>query len=148
MSDDLEKRLRDDELWEKYLSRQDAQKCRIEAADALARLRSENDRLRQERYDALSVTSKDGLLASEWVARTGKAEREAKALRSENEVLTGKLVHANRDAARWRYWRNYWPALCRFEVARFAQIDLTRVHVDSPALMDQVTDEAIRRGKP
>ena len=30
----------------------------------------------QERYDALNVKSRDGLLASEWVARTGKAERE------------------------------------------------------------------------
>lgn len=51
-----------------------------EAEKERDRLVAENDRLRQDRYDALSVTSKDGLLASEWVARTGKAERESKAL--------------------------------------------------------------------
>lgn len=46
----------------------------------LDRLVAENDQLRQDRYDALSVTSKDGLLSSEWIARTGKAERIAKDL--------------------------------------------------------------------
>lgn len=40
------------------------------------RLTKENARLFQDRYDALSVTSRDGLLSSEWVARTGKAERQ------------------------------------------------------------------------
>lgn len=35
-----------------------------------------NTKLYQDRYDALSVTSREGLLASEWIARTGKAERE------------------------------------------------------------------------
>lgn len=34
------------------------------------------ERRRQDRADALNVTTKDGLTASEWVARTGKAERE------------------------------------------------------------------------
>jgi hypothetical protein len=47
-----------------------------DAADELASLRRENDRLRQDRSDALNVRSREGLLASEWVARTGKAERE------------------------------------------------------------------------
>jgi hypothetical protein len=49
------------------------------------------------------------------------------------------------DAERWRYWRNYWPALCRMEVARFAGLDLTRVYVQSPADMDAVTDAAMQR---
>jgi hypothetical protein len=39
-------------------------------------MRRENDRLRQDRSDALNVRSREGLLASEWIARTGKAERE------------------------------------------------------------------------
>lgn len=43
------------------------------------RLEGENDQLRQDRYDA----SRDGLLASEWVARTGKAERERDAFRAD-----------------------------------------------------------------
>lgn len=62
----------------------------------MAELRSQNDRLRQDRYDALSVTSKDGLLASEWVARAGKAERQVAELRAVVERLpkdaTGKPV--------------------------------------------------------
>ncbi len=52
-----------------------------------------------------------------------------------------------RDAERWRYWRNFWPALCRMEVARFARIDLSRKHVQSPADMDDVTDAAIAATK-
>jgi hypothetical protein len=54
------------------------------------------DKLAQDRRDALSVTSKDGLLSSEWIARTGKAERERDdaikdrdALRAEVEKLRG-----------------------------------------------------------
>jgi len=70
-----------------------------------------------------------------------KLEAELDRLRAENDAL-------QKDAERWRYWRNYWPALCRFEVARFARIDLTRVHVDSPALMDQVTDAAMQAAAP
>lgn len=46
------------------------------------------------------------------------------------------------DAERWRYWRNYWPALCRMEVARFARLDLSTTYVQSPADMDKVTDAA------
>lgn len=47
-----------------------------------AELVASNDRLRQDRYDALSVTSRDGLLSSEWVMRTGIAERKAKEAQS------------------------------------------------------------------
>lgn len=49
------------------------------------------------------------------------------------------------DAARWRYWRNYWPALCLMEVARFAGLDLRTTYVQDPAGMDRVTDEAMTR---
>lgn len=45
----------------------------------------------QDRYDALSVTSKEGLLSSEWVARTGKAEREANSLRTRVSELEKEL---------------------------------------------------------
>ena len=47
-----------------------------EACKRLAAQEQELERLRQERRDALSVHTKEGLLASEWVLRTGKAERE------------------------------------------------------------------------
>jgi len=47
-----------------------------DALDEIERLRAEVERLRQERADALNVMSRDGLLSSEWVLRTGKAEHE------------------------------------------------------------------------
>ena len=51
-----------------------------ERADAATRERDEAralaDRRWQDRRDALSVTSTDGLLSSEWVLRAGQAERE------------------------------------------------------------------------
>ena len=49
-----------------------------------------------------------------------------------------------KDADRWRWWRNRWPALCRMEVARFAGLDLTRTYVQSPEDMDAVTDAAMQ----
>lgn len=45
----------------------------------IAELEAHIDRLRQERMDYSSVTTTDGLNASEWIWRTGAAEREAKA---------------------------------------------------------------------
>lgn len=54
--------------------------------DALAaevrRLWAENDRLRRDRYEALTVHTKEGLLASEWVGRTGRAEAKLKAVKT------------------------------------------------------------------
>ena len=54
-----------------------------------------------------------------------------------------ELAALRRDAQRWRYWRNFWPALCRMDVARFAGLDLRTTYVQSPADMDKVTDDAI-----
>ena len=51
-------------------------------------------RLWQDRYDALSVTSRDGLLSSEWVLRTWKAERKCAAAETALAAMT-----ADRDAA-------------------------------------------------
>jgi len=53
--------------------------------ERVAELERENDRLRRDRYEALSVTSRDGLLASEWVARTGRAEAEVQRLTQERD---------------------------------------------------------------
>jgi hypothetical protein len=58
------------------------------------------------------------------------------------EAQAAELATLRADAERWRYWRNFWPALCRMEVARFARLDLSRKHVQSPADMDEVTDAA------
>ncbi len=58
------------------------------------------------------------------------------------EAQAAKIAALRADAERWRYWRNFWPALCRMEVARFARLDLSRKHVQSPADMDEVTDAA------
>lgn len=57
-----------------------------------------------------------------------------------------RQAQLEKDAARWRYWRNFWPALCRMEVARFARLDLSTTYVQSPEDMDKVTDAAMRRG--
>lgn len=42
------------------------------------RLCVQNDQLRRDRYEALTVHTKEGLLASEWLARTGRAEATVK----------------------------------------------------------------------
>ena len=59
------------------------------AQDKIAELQTDNTRLRQERHDALSVTSRDGLLSSEWVLRTGQAERRV----AELEALISRHEH-------------------------------------------------------
>lgn len=51
-------------------------------AAEVRRLREDNDRLRRDRAEALNVHTKEGLLASEWVARTGRAEAEVRRLRA------------------------------------------------------------------
>lgn len=51
------------------------------------------DQAHRDRYDALSVTSKDGLLSSEWILRTGQAERE----RDEAREAAKRMV----DAINW-----------------------------------------------
>lgn len=57
--------------------------------------------------------------------------------------LQAQVARLEADARRWDYWRNYWPALCRMEVARFARLDLRTTYVQGPADMDKVTDAAI-----
>ncbi len=46
--------------------------------EEIARLKAHNDRLARDRYEALTVHTKEGLLASEWVSRTGRAETKLK----------------------------------------------------------------------
>ena len=69
----------------------------LSRAEGLRAAADEIERLRQDRSDALSVTSRDGLLASEWVARTGKAERE---LAEAREWIAG----AHRDGCESFWW--------------------------------------------
>lgn len=45
------------------------------------------ERIFQDRYDLLTVHTKEGMLASEWVMRTATAERERDQLRKEVERL-------------------------------------------------------------
>ena len=54
------------------------------------------------------------------------------------------------DAARWRWWRERFVALCGMHCARAAGLDLSTVYVDSPEKMDIVTDAArlARAGEP
>jgi hypothetical protein len=67
--------------FEKTIDRAEASEAALEAMTA------DNNRLRQDRKDALSVVSTDGMSASEWVARTGKAERELEAVTAERGTL-------------------------------------------------------------
>lgn len=61
----------DDDLcvWHLRVALAEAQREKDEAT-------AEFDRLRQDRKDALAVQTREGWSASEWLARTGKAERE------------------------------------------------------------------------
>lgn len=65
----------------------------------IAALKVESERRRQERYDALSAQTTEGLSAAEWQLRTGKAERENVGLRSQVETLTaaGAVLSAHVD---------------------------------------------------
>ena len=57
-----------------------AQSAKLRQAEVrIAELEAEVDRLRQERLDYSSVTTTEGLNCSEWIWRTGAAERKAKA---------------------------------------------------------------------
>lgn len=49
------------------------------------------DRIFQDRYDLLTVHTKEGMLASEWLMRTATAERERDQLRKEVESLKAQL---------------------------------------------------------
>ena len=80
------------------------------------------EQAQRERYEALSVTSKEGLLASEWVARTGRAEAEVARLRAQWDAgvlagmrstaeqqgqivaLTGEVERLRADLAAWPGW--------------------------------------------
>jgi hypothetical protein len=57
-------------------------------------LREENDRLRQDRLDYSHTTTTEGMNASEWIWRTGRAEREADALRALARQLGEALERA------------------------------------------------------
>jgi hypothetical protein len=70
----------------------DAAPALLDAAEEVKRLEAENDRLRSERSAALNVKTTDGLTSSEWILRTGLAERERDALRSEVERLREALT--------------------------------------------------------
>lgn len=60
----------------------------VEAAEKrVAELEALAERRRQERLDALSVTTREGLSASEWVLRTGKAEQRVAELEREAQYL-------------------------------------------------------------
>ncbi len=78
---------------------QDITKAHYE--ERIAKLEAERDdltalaeRRRIDRHEALSVHTKEGLLASEWVARTGKAEAQVKELKAENATLRDALSDA------------------------------------------------------
>ncbi len=58
-----------------------------------ARVSASYERIFQDRYDLLTVESKEGLLSSEWLMRTARAERECNDLRNEVARLEA-TIHA------------------------------------------------------
>jgi len=69
-----------------------------EQTKEIERLEELAERRRQDRADALNVKSRDGLLSSEWLARTGKAERERDEARAEVERLRARINKALKAA--------------------------------------------------
>ena len=82
-----------------------------------------------------------------WRPPLKEAADEIERLRAQVAQQAAEVQRLRADAERWRYWRNYWPALCRMEVARFARLDLRMAYVQGPAAMDEVTDAAIRAAR-
>jgi len=70
-------------------------------ADAVDRSVAEIKRLRDERHAILGVKTKEGLTASEWVLRTGLAERQLAAKDAEIESLQATLKYV--DNLKGRY---------------------------------------------
>lgn len=65
----------------------EVKRLRAENAELIVK----NEQLYKDRYDALSVHTKEGMLASEWLLRTGKAERRVKELEAENAELRKEI---------------------------------------------------------
>ena len=53
------------------------------------------DRIFQDRYDLLTVHTKEGMLASEWLMRTATAERERDEARAERAFIETEYAAAN-----------------------------------------------------
>jgi len=70
--------------------------------------RAQSERRRQDREDALSVTSTDGLLASEWVLRAGKAKRERDEARAEVTRLRACYEHSTLEMRLAALLDPYW----------------------------------------
>lgn len=68
-----------------------------ELKDQLAKALDYAERARRDRYDALGVKTKEGLLASEWLLRTGKAERERDEALAEVARLRGEVAKLTKE---------------------------------------------------
>lgn len=62
----------------------------------LEEARRDCERMRDERAAVLNVKTTDGLTASEWIARTGVAERDLARARGEVDALREKMAEENR----------------------------------------------------
>ena len=69
---------------------------RMAAIAEQKRLEQENDRLRQDRYDALDARTTEGMSAAEWQMRTGTAERQRK-----EAIARAEKAEKQRDALTW-----------------------------------------------
>jgi hypothetical protein len=94
------------------------------APEEIERLYADNDRLRQDRKDALSVISTDGMSVSEWVMRTGQAEHERQQLRdlirdyALSTMPTDAFLHA---ALGEEEYQAIQAELAKVDLAEFAQ---------------------------
>ncbi len=67
------------------------------ALTQIHQLEDENKRLSKERSAALNVTSRDGLLSSEWVLRAGLAEQEVQKLKEDIRIMIEKAADNKLD---------------------------------------------------
>jgi hypothetical protein len=71
----------------------------IIGAEAILELEAENARLLQDRLDYSNVKTTDGMNSSEWILRTGKAERERDALEARVKELVAESDRQTEEIA-------------------------------------------------
>jgi hypothetical protein len=89
---------------------------------ALSALDAEIERLSAERLALLSVKTTEGLTASEWILRTGLAERERDALKQQNAELLEALKESRQALNYWTL--TYAPDQCNSEAVDKCREDI------------------------
>jgi hypothetical protein len=117
-------------------------------------LSESHDRIFQDRYDLLTVHTKEGMLASEWLMRTATAERERDEARERCAVAEQRALDAEceRDACRGmeqaaemraeRLFRD--RALVDERARKAAQLLIAEVGADRPMNVEEAAEAAVK----